>query len=157
MQFCGHVPNKQAPRHGSLRVFGQGVVKFNAQHQGKATAAEMLRVVHELIAGVLGFATVGVNMRGSGCSGGVLDLFDLPTSADGYDVIETVAAQPWVKGGRVGMIGISFPGISQIFVGGARPPHLAAIAARILSLRPDLKPFEIKTILYWMFRAMKQG
>ena len=32
-------------------------------------------------------------------------------------------------------------------------PHLAGIAARILSLRPGLKPFEIKTILYWMFRA----
>lgn len=32
-------------------------------------------------------------------------------------------------------------------------PHLAAIAARILSLRPNLKPFEIKTILYWMFQA----
>jgi subtilisin len=32
-------------------------------------------------------------------------------------------------------------------------PHLAGIAARILSLRPTLKPFEMKTILYWMFRA----
>jgi subtilisin len=32
-------------------------------------------------------------------------------------------------------------------------PHLAAIAARILSLRPSMKPFEIKTILYWMFQA----
>ncbi len=32
-------------------------------------------------------------------------------------------------------------------------PHLAGIAARVLSLKPDLKPFEIKTILYWMFRA----
>jgi hypothetical protein len=32
-------------------------------------------------------------------------------------------------------------------------PHLAGIAARLLSLKPDLKPFEIKTILYWMFRA----
>ena len=29
-------------------------------------------------------------------------------------------------------------------------PHLAGIAARILSLRPDLKPFEFKTILYWL-------
>ncbi|MGH7896079.1 MAG: CocE/NonD family hydrolase, partial [Candidatus Binatia bacterium] len=45
-----------------------------------------------------------------------------------YDVIETVAAQSWVQGGKVGMVGISFPGISQLFVGGARPPHLAAIA-----------------------------
>lgn len=35
-------------------------------------------------------------------------------------------------------------------------PHLAAIAARILSLRPDLKPFEIKTILYWLFRARQR-
>jgi len=34
-------------------------------------------------------------------------------------------------------------------------PHLAGIAARILSLRPDLKPFEIKTILYWMSRAQR--
>jgi predicted acyl esterase len=81
-----------------------------------------------LIAQLMGFATVAVNMRGSGCSGGVLDLFDLPTTADGYDIIEAVAAQPWVQGGKVGMIGISFPGISQLFVGGARPPHLAAIA-----------------------------
>lgn len=81
-----------------------------------------------LLASVLGFATVGVNMRGSGCSGGVLDLFDLPTTGDGYDVVETVAAQPWVLHGEVGMVGISFPGISQIFVGGARPPHLRALA-----------------------------
>ncbi len=35
-------------------------------------------------------------------------------------------------------------------------PHLAGIAARIMSLRPGLKPFEVKTILYWMFRAMKK-
>jgi hypothetical protein len=29
-------------------------------------------------------------------------------------------------------------------------PHLAGIAARLLSLRPGLKPFEIKTLLYWL-------
>lgn len=32
-------------------------------------------------------------------------------------------------------------------------PHLTGIAARLLSLQPDLKPFEIKTLLYWMFRG----
>jgi subtilisin family serine protease len=32
-------------------------------------------------------------------------------------------------------------------------PHLSGIAARLLSLRPDLKPFEIKTLLYWMSSA----
>lgn len=36
-------------------------------------------------------------------------------------------------------------------------PHLAGIAARILSLKPDLKPFEIKTILYWLFQGSKKG
>ncbi|MFN4259137.1 MAG: S8 family serine peptidase [Gemmataceae bacterium] len=36
-------------------------------------------------------------------------------------------------------------------------PHLSGIAARILSLRPTLKPFEIKTILYWMFQAARKG
>ena len=34
-------------------------------------------------------------------------------------------------------------------------PHLTGIAARILSLKPDLKPFEVKTILYWLFRSGK--
>jgi subtilisin family serine protease len=29
-------------------------------------------------------------------------------------------------------------------------PHLTGIAARILSLRPTLKPFEMKTLLYWL-------
>jgi hypothetical protein len=32
-------------------------------------------------------------------------------------------------------------------------PHLAGIAARILSLRPGLKPFEMKTILYWLCQS----
>jgi subtilisin family serine protease len=32
-------------------------------------------------------------------------------------------------------------------------PHLAGIAARILSLRPGLKPFEMKALLYWLFRS----
>ena len=32
-------------------------------------------------------------------------------------------------------------------------PHLAGIAARLLSLRPGLKPFEVKTLLYWMSLA----
>jgi subtilisin len=36
-------------------------------------------------------------------------------------------------------------------------PHLAAIAARILSLRPGLKPFEMKTVLYWLFQTMQKG
>jgi predicted acyl esterase len=79
------------------------------------------------IAQLLGFATVGVNLRGTGCSGGAYNYFEELEALDGYDVIETVAAQPWVQGGTVGMVGISFSGITQLFVAKTRPPHLAAI------------------------------
>jgi predicted acyl esterase len=89
-----------------------------------------------LIAPLLDFAVVSVQIRGSGCSGGAFDLFGLPTIYDGYDTIETVAAQPWVKGGKVGMVGISYSGYSQLFVGGTRPPHLAALAP--MSVTADL-------------------
>lgn len=81
-----------------------------------------------LLSSALGYATIGVNMRGSGCSGGVFDLFDLPTTADGYDIVEIVAAQDWVQDHKVGLVGISFSGISQLYIGGAQPPSLAAIA-----------------------------
>ena len=80
-----------------------------------------------LIAGVLGYATVGVNVRGTGCSGGAFDPFEPLQALDGYDVIETVAAQAWVEHGEAGMVGISYPGIMQLFVAATRPPHLAAI------------------------------
>ena len=93
-------------------------------------------VVGAVIGPLLGFAVVSVQMRGSGCSGGAFDLFGLPTTYDGYDAIEAVAAQPWVKGGKVGMTGISFSGITQLFTAGTRPPHLAAITP--MSVTDDL-------------------
>ena len=75
----------------------------------------------------LGYAYVGVNMRGSGCSGGSFRFFEDAQLLDGYDAIETIAAQPWVQGDRVGMVGVSYPGISQLFVASTQPPSLAAI------------------------------
>src|SRR3954447_6416583 len=93
-------------------------------------------VVGSVIGPLLGFAVVSVQMRGSGCSGGAFDLFGLPTTYDGYDAVEAVGSQPWVKGGKVGMVGISFSGITQLFTAGTRPPHLAAIAP--LSVTDDV-------------------
>ncbi len=74
-----------------------------------------------------GFAYVGVNMRGTGCSGGSYRFFETVQSLDGYDVIEAVAAQPWVLDNEVGMVGISYPGISQLFVAATQPPSLNSI------------------------------
>ena len=78
------------------------------------------------IANVLGYAVVDVNMRGTGCSGGAFDYFEPLQGLDGYDVVETVARQPWVKG-KPGMVGLSYGGISQLFVAATKPPSLAAI------------------------------
>jgi len=76
----------------------------------------------------VGYATVGVNMRGSGCSGGAFDFFSELQTLDGYDMIEAIAAQPWVLDNKVGMVGISYPGISQLFVAQTQPPSLEAIS-----------------------------
>src|SRR5205823_4444580 len=76
---------------------------------------------------LFGYATVSVNMRGTGCSGGAYDYFETLQQLDGYDVIETVAAQDFVAFHKVGMVGLSYPGIAQLFVGSSQPPGLAAI------------------------------
>src|SRR3954453_1988585 len=49
-----------------------------------------------VLANLMGFAVVDVNMRGTGCSGGAFDFFEPLQNLDGYDVIETIARQPWV-------------------------------------------------------------
>jgi uncharacterized protein len=75
-----------------------------------------------------GYAVIGVNIRGTGCSTGTFSPPDAATwGKDGAEVVEWIAAQPW-SNGRVGMAGASFPGLSQLGVAGFRPPHLRAIA-----------------------------
>lgn len=84
-------------------------------------------LVGSVLAPLLGFVTVSVQMRGTGCSGGAFDLFGLPTDYDGYDAVQIVGSQPWVLHHKVGMVGISYSGFSQLVVAGTDPPDLAAI------------------------------
>ena len=100
--------------------------------EGHASSSDPLlpdtsTVVGSVVAPLLGFVTVSVQMRGTGCSGGAFDLFGLPSDYDGYDVVQTVGAQPWVLHHKVGMVGISYSGFSQLVVAGTDPPDLAAI------------------------------
>jgi predicted acyl esterase len=81
-----------------------------------------------VLANLMGFAVVDVNMRGTGCSGGAYDFFEPLQNLDGYDVIETIAHQPWVLDHKVGMMGISYGAISQLFTAQLDPPDLEAIA-----------------------------
>ena len=84
--------------------------------------------VGSVIARVAGFATVSLQMRGSGCSGGAFDLFGYPSDYDAYDAIEIVAHQNWVAHHKVGMVGLSYSALSELPSAGTNPPDLAAIA-----------------------------
>jgi predicted acyl esterase len=81
-----------------------------------------------VLANLMGFAVVDVNMRGTGCSGGAYDFFEPLQNLDGYDVIQTIAHQPWVLDHKVGMMGISYGAISQLFTAQTDPPALEAIS-----------------------------
>jgi uncharacterized protein len=74
-----------------------------------------------------GYAYIGVNLRGTGCSEGTFDFFQPQEARDGAKVVEWIRQQPW-SNGRVGMIGKSYPGITQLFVAAEQPPGLMAIA-----------------------------
>ncbi len=74
-----------------------------------------------------GYVVVGLNLRGTTCSGGAFNLWEPLQTLDGYDAVEALAAQTWSTG-HVGLVGISYMGISQLFVAQTQPPHLDAIS-----------------------------
>ena len=74
-----------------------------------------------------GYASVRVDLRGSGNSEGVmLDEYTETELADGCAVIDWLAAQPWCTG-AVGMFGISWGGFNALQVAARRPEPLRAI------------------------------
>ncbi|MEO6989022.1 MAG: CocE/NonD family hydrolase [Aquihabitans sp.] len=81
------------------------------------------------IARSLGYATVGVNLRGSGCSGGAFEMLSPTQAADGYDIVETVARQIWVRGGSVGLVGFSYGGLGALEAASTAPPSLNSVTA----------------------------
>ena len=83
-----------------------------------------------------GYAVLGVNIRGTGCSTGTFDAFTGQEWSDGAAAIEWAARQSW-SNGHLGTFGDSFPGITQLGVAGLRPAHLDAVA-----------PFQVTTDLY---------
>jgi predicted acyl esterase len=74
-----------------------------------------------------GYAVVNVDSRGVNMSEGNIHYWGMVESGDGYDLIEWIAEQDW-SNGKVGMAGLSWPGISQWYIAATRPPHLTAIA-----------------------------
>jgi uncharacterized protein len=76
-----------------------------------------------------GYAVVLQDMRDRYRSEGSGDYYHVVTphtGEDGYDTIEWIAAQSW-SNGRVGTVGSSYAGITQVRLALERPPHLTAI------------------------------
>jgi putative CocE/NonD family hydrolase len=74
-----------------------------------------------------GYASVRVDMRGSGDSDGILlDEYLSQEQDDALEVIAWLASQPWCTG-ALGMMGISWGGFNSLQVAARRPPALKAI------------------------------
>jgi len=82
--------------------------------------------IHPYFAGH-GYASVRVDLRGSGDSEGVLkDEYLAQELQDGMEVLQWIAAQSWCNG-SVGMMGISWGGFNALQIAALRPPQLKAI------------------------------
>jgi len=73
-----------------------------------------------------GFAVFIQDCRGNGQSGGINTPFKHERD-DGYDTVKWVYEQPWCNG-RIGMIGQSYFGYTQLAAASLSPPGLVAIA-----------------------------
>lgn len=84
--------------------------------------------VHRYFAGH-GYASLRVDLRGSGDSEGLLlDEYLEREQLDGVEVIAWIARQPWCAG-AVGMMGKSWGGFNALQVAALRPPALRAVIA----------------------------
>ncbi len=102
-----------------------------------------------------GYAVVGANVRGSGCSeGDTFSLFHPQQGPDGAALVEWLGTRPW-SDGNVGMYGVSYPGHTQFFTAAQHPPHLKALAAGGLTAsiyREALRPggmFNVGFAAWW--------
>ena len=76
-----------------------------------------------------GYACVRVDMRGSGSSDGVLmDEYSEQEMQDGENVLRWIANQSWCDG-NIGMIGISWGGITGLQMASRQADHLKAVIA----------------------------
>ncbi|RYF82442.1 MAG: CocE/NonD family hydrolase [Comamonadaceae bacterium] len=73
-----------------------------------------------------GYAVMGLNVPGTGCSTGDNQVFDESTGAAGAFAVEWAGGQAWSTG-NIGMIGSSYSGYNQLWVAAHHPKGLKAI------------------------------
>ena len=74
-----------------------------------------------------GYAVMGVQARGTGCSQGTFDFLGPQYGTDGRSAVEFAAQQSW-SDGKVGMFGWPWAGMSQLMTASEQPKGLKAIA-----------------------------
>ncbi|MDT8444845.1 MAG: CocE/NonD family hydrolase [Desulfuromonadales bacterium] len=76
-----------------------------------------------------GYASLRVDLRGSGDSEGILrDEYLEQELADGEELLAWLAGQPWCTG-KIGIIGISWGGFNGLQIAARRPPELKAVVS----------------------------
>jgi putative CocE/NonD family hydrolase len=121
--------------------------------KGLGGNSDFLSAQHAAFAG---YAFVIQDTRGRFASGGEF-MPGAQEGKDGYDTIETVAAEPWCDG-NVGTVGSSYLGRNQWQAALEQPPHLKAIAPSIATAGPlsDFRlggPIDLEQSISW-FTAM---
>ena len=77
-----------------------------------------------------GYATVVVDDRGTGASGGTWDSWGPRTQADYREVLDWIVDQPW-SDGRIGVTGTSYMGITSLFAAATGHPAVKAVFATV--------------------------
>lgn len=73
-----------------------------------------------------GYAVAIFSVRGTGDSGGCFANKSLDEQRDQVDVVEWLAERPW-SNGRIGMVGLSYPGTTPVMAAIQQPPALKTI------------------------------
>ena len=97
-----------------------------------------------------GYAVMGVNARGTGCSEGTFDFLGPAYGTDGADAVEWTAKQSWSTG-AIGMANWSWAGMSQVATASNRPAHLKAVAPGMVLTDPRGDSWEIGGVPSYAF------
>ena len=115
-------------------VWGDGPYQMVMDYSGYVPAQSIYDGLHHRFR-ESGYAVVGLNIRGTHCSGGYFDYFEPLQARDGARAIEYLTGhleiegyeRPGMLGDKLAMVGKSYPGITQLFVAAERPRGLASI------------------------------
>jgi putative CocE/NonD family hydrolase len=101
------------------------IVEYLPYRKNDATAGRDAEM-HPYFAG-FGYASLRIDMRGSGDSDGVLyDEYLTQEQDDALEAFRWIAAQPWCTG-NIGIIGKSWGGFNGLQIAARRPPELKAV------------------------------